>query len=100
MEKPVLRNCRACGKEISRHSPFCRNCGHPQGAPLLLWLMVLFLMVLVAFYLAMTVYCLCHVHELSSYSDPGPRHAEGLRQDTGLSAMQKCCRRHTLPQHC
>ncbi|MBC8217785.1 MAG: zinc-ribbon domain-containing protein, partial [Planctomycetes bacterium] len=34
MKKTMLRDCKACGKEISRYSPFCRNCGHPQGSVL------------------------------------------------------------------
>lgn len=24
----LLKSCKACGTEISRYSPFCRNCGH------------------------------------------------------------------------
>lgn len=64
MNKSLLRECKACGNEISRHSPFCRNCGHPQGAPLVLWLLVLFLLLALAFYVACTIYAVCHVHEL------------------------------------
>jgi len=56
MKKAMLRNCKACEKEISRYSLFCRNCGHPQGSMLALWLLVLFLMLLVAYYIAFCIY--------------------------------------------
>jgi len=38
MKENPLRNCKACGKEISRHSLFCRNCGHPQVHVLAAWI--------------------------------------------------------------
>ncbi len=38
MKEDPLRNCKACGKEISRHSLFCRNCGHPQVHVLAAWI--------------------------------------------------------------
>jgi len=56
MEKSMLRNCKACDKEISRYSLFCRNCGHPQGSMLALWLLILFLLLLVAYYIAFFMY--------------------------------------------
>ena len=64
MNESLLRNCKACGNEISRHSPSCRNCGHPQGAPLMIWLLVSFLLLTMASYLAFTLHGICHVHEL------------------------------------
>jgi len=64
MSNPLLQSCRVCGKEISRHSAFCRNCGHPQATPLMVWLLVLFLLLTLAFYVAFTIYGICHVHEL------------------------------------
>jgi hypothetical protein len=56
MKKSMLRNCKACEKEISRYSLFCRNCGHPQGSMLALWLLVLFLLLLIAYYIAISIY--------------------------------------------
>ena len=64
MKKSPLRNCKACGKEVSRHSPFCRQCGHPQGAPLVIWLLVLFFLMMIAFYFAFVLYGLCNVQDL------------------------------------
>lgn len=40
MRPELLRNCTACGKEISRRSPFCRSCGHPQTGVLARWIVV------------------------------------------------------------
>jgi hypothetical protein len=60
MDKPLLKNCRACGTEISRYSPFCRNCGHPQGSNLILGLLILFLVALLSSYIAFMIYCACH----------------------------------------
>lgn len=60
MDKPLLKSCRACGTEISRYSPFCRNCGHPQGSNLMIGLLILFLVVLLGFYLVFMIYCACH----------------------------------------
>jgi hypothetical protein len=37
-ENPSLRNCKACGAKISRLSPFCRHCGHPQTGVLAMWI--------------------------------------------------------------
>jgi hypothetical protein len=56
MKKSMLRNCKACEKEISRYSLFCRNCGHPQGSMVAIWLLVLFLLLLVAYYIAISIY--------------------------------------------
>lgn len=56
MKKSMLRNCKACGNDISRYSLFCRNCGHPQGSMVAIWLLVLFLLLLVAYYIAISIY--------------------------------------------
>lgn len=72
MDESYLKNCKACGTEISRYTPFCRNCGHPQGSVVALWLLGFFFIMLVAFYLAMTVYCLCNVESMRA-DGPPPR---------------------------
>ena len=54
-----LRECRLCGKDISPYSLFCRNCGHPQGRPLAIALLVVFLVVLLAFYVGFMLFCAC-----------------------------------------
>ncbi len=61
MEKAKLNDCRECGKSISRQSPFCRECGHPQGSAVAIWLLALFLLMLLAAYLTFCLYgmCLC-----------------------------------------
>jgi len=51
-----LKSCKACGSEISPLSAFCRQCGHPQGSILAIWLIVLFGVVLLAAYLAFCLY--------------------------------------------
>jgi hypothetical protein len=56
MKKSMLRNCKACGNDISRYSLFCRNCGHPQGSIVAIWLLALFLMLLVAYYIAIIIH--------------------------------------------
>lgn len=56
MKEGMLRDCKACGTEISRYSPFCRRCGHPQGSVLAIWVLGLFLLLLVAYYVAVCVY--------------------------------------------
>ena len=56
MKKSMLRNCKVCDKEISRYSLFCRNCGHPQGSMLALWLLVLFLLLLVGYYIVFFIH--------------------------------------------
>ena len=71
-ENSGLRNCKLCGKGISPYSPFCRNCGHPQGSPLALWLLGLFLVLLIAVYMAMTVFCMCNVQRYRVYTEPNP----------------------------
>lgn len=70
MNYSLLKSCKACGNQISRYSPFCRTCGHPQGSTFLIWLLVLFLILVLASYTAFMIYCACHVeafetHELS-----------------------------------
>jgi hypothetical protein len=69
MTKSALRDCKACGKEVSRHSPFCRQCGHPQGYPLVIWLLMVFLLMMIAFYLTFTVFGLCNVEDLRVSGD-------------------------------
>lgn len=56
MEKRKLKQCRACGTDVSPYSPFCRNCGHPQGSAVAVWLLVLFGVVLLAGYVAFCLY--------------------------------------------
>ena len=60
MNKSLLGNCNACGNQISRHSPFCRNCGHPQGAPLMIWALVVFALLILTFYLACMIHGITH----------------------------------------
>ena len=84
MKKSLLRNCKACGRDVSRHSPFCRNCGHPQAAALAIWLLVAFLLLNIAFYLAFTVYCMRHVHEFRVSGNPLTHLTAHLHQDLGL----------------
>ena len=66
MKKSLLKSCRACGTEISRYSPFCRNCGHPQGSNLIIGLLILFLVVLLSSYVAFAIYCAVHVERLAA----------------------------------
>jgi len=56
MKQSLLKDCKACGKEISWLSPFCRQCGHPQGSELAIWLLGLFGLLLLALYLAFCFY--------------------------------------------
>jgi hypothetical protein len=56
MKKSILRNCKACGNDISRYSLFCRNCGHPQGSIVAIVLLALFLLLLIAYYVAISIY--------------------------------------------
>jgi hypothetical protein len=65
IDKRLLKSCKACGADISRYSPFCRNCGHPQGSSLAIWLLVAFLLIMLAAYLAFTIYCACHCESLT-----------------------------------
>ena len=53
MKRELLRSCKACGKEISRHSPFCRACGHPQPGALARWLVVIFALLMLAVSIAL-----------------------------------------------
>lgn len=87
MSKPLLRDCTACGKEVSRHSAFCRHCGHPQGLPLTIWLLVLFLLLLIAFYMAFTIYGMRHVHELGVVGELRREPAACLQQDMVLQPL-------------
>jgi predicted amidophosphoribosyltransferase len=65
MNRPLLKSCRACGAQISRYSPFCRNCGHPQGSNLAIGLLVLFFVILLGSYVAFTIYCGFHAESLA-----------------------------------
>jgi hypothetical protein len=56
MKERMLRDCKACGTEISRYSLFCRRCGHPQGSVVVIWLLGLFFLLLVAYYVAVCIY--------------------------------------------
>ncbi|MBN1124720.1 MAG: zinc ribbon domain-containing protein [Sedimentisphaerales bacterium] len=60
MVRSPLNQCKACGKEVSKYSPFCRHCGHPQGLPVVIWLLVLFFIIVLAAYTAFMIYCSCH----------------------------------------
>ncbi|MFW6414089.1 MAG: hypothetical protein ACOCZS_02200 [Verrucomicrobiota bacterium] len=66
--KPLLTECKACGTKISRHAPFCRNCGHPQGRPLFVWLLAFFLIVLLLLHIAMSIYCFCNLEQYRTSS--------------------------------
>ncbi len=66
MDNALLKSCKACGTEISRYSPFCRNCGHPQGSNLVIGLLVLFLLFMLAGYVTFMVYCACHVENFAA----------------------------------
>lgn len=63
MNKAFLKTCKACGKEVSRYSPFCRHCGHPQGVTFLIWLLIIFLLFMLASYIAFMIYCAYNVEE-------------------------------------
>lgn len=79
-----LRSCDLCGNEISPYSPFCRNCGHPQGSMLALWVMVAILILMIAFYVGMTLFCMCNVQEYRVYdgngSNPSPQQEIQMEQ--------------------
>lgn len=64
--KLQLRNCRLCGKEISPYSPFCRNCGHPQGSPLAIAILIVFLLLLLSLYVAFMLFCTCNPERFES----------------------------------
>ena len=66
MNKNLLKNCKACSKEVSKYSPFCRNCGHPQGSNLIIWLLALFVIFLLAAYTAFMIYCCCHPEQFTA----------------------------------
>jgi len=67
MNHSLLKSCKACGNQISRYSPFCRMCGHPQGSTFIIWLLVLFLILVLASYTAFMIYCACHVETLETH---------------------------------
>ncbi len=66
MDKPLLKSCQACGTEISRYSPFCRHCGHPQGSNLIIGLLILFLVALLSSYIAFMIYCAAHAERFAA----------------------------------
>lgn len=66
MNESLLKECNACGTKISRYSAFCRNCGHPQGPSLMVWLLVVFLLVMLAAYVAFMIYCACHAESFAA----------------------------------
>ncbi len=66
MNESLLKACGACGGRISRHSPFCRHCGHPQAMPLFFWLVVVFFIMVLAFYLSVTIYGSLHAERFQA----------------------------------
>jgi len=56
MQESKLKNCSAYGKEVSRHSPFCRGWGHPQASAAAIWLLALFGVFFLAAYPAFCLY--------------------------------------------
>ena len=71
-KSPQLRKCSMCGNELSPYSLFCRNCGHPQGRPLALALLILFLVVLLALYVAFTIFCACNIERFQASPPAAP----------------------------
>jgi predicted amidophosphoribosyltransferase len=63
MNQSLLKKCKACGGEISKYTPFCRHCGHPQGSNLVIFLLVVFFVILLAAYTAFMIYCSCHAEQ-------------------------------------
>ena len=90
MAKPPLKSCNACGTQISRHSPLCRNCGHPQGAPLVIGALILFVLVLLAFYVACMIHGIAHPERHGVLRDVPRQSSPSLSGDLRPS-------RHTLP---
>ena len=80
MGKPLLKNCKACGKEISRHSPFCQNCGHPQGRPLVVWSLGAILILLLLFYIFMCLFCMSNLQKYRVFAPEQERGIE-LREE-------------------
>ncbi|MBN1392818.1 MAG: zinc ribbon domain-containing protein [Sedimentisphaerales bacterium] len=66
MNRSLIKNCKACGKEISKYSPFCRHCGHPQGFNLMIWLLTAFLIIVLAAYTAFMCYCSRHPEKFTT----------------------------------
>jgi hypothetical protein len=64
MNQSLLKKCKACGGEISKYTPFCRHCGHPQGSNLMIFLLGVFFIVLLAAYTAFMIYCSGHAEQL------------------------------------
>lgn len=63
-DTPSLHRCKACGKTISRHSAFCRHCGHPQAGALAAWIVTL----LVLLMLGACIACFFILHLVSVFS--------------------------------
>lgn len=80
MKTPSLKSCKVCESDISPHAPFCRSCGHPQGRPLMIWLLGFFLLLMIALYLAITIYCGCHIERFRVYGPERDRSIEFYEQ--------------------
>jgi hypothetical protein len=61
-KKSLLRSCKACGRDISRHSILCRHCGHPQASPLAVCLLVSSIILMVAFIIVIFFHGLLFIH--------------------------------------
>jgi hypothetical protein len=61
-----LQSCSLCDNGMSPYSLFCRNCGHPQGRPPVIALLVLFLLVLLAVYIGFMLFCSCDPEQFES----------------------------------
>ena len=83
-EGTKLRSCKLCGNELSPYSPFCRNCGHPQGSMLALWVMVAILILMIVMYIGMSIFCMCNVQDYRVYngSQPGLHRQESAEPRT------------------
>lgn len=79
------KSCKLCGKEISPYSPFCRNCGHPQGRPLIIALLILFLLVLLALYVGFALFCACNPERFEPH--PGGSGSADKLEDDGKTAQ-------------
>jgi hypothetical protein len=60
MDKPPVQNGQALSRQIGRRSALSHDCGHRQGSDFMVWLLVLFLIAMIAAYTAFMWYCCCH----------------------------------------